>query len=107
MQNRIDAFTSMIENRELVRKNSARRLHGTRPTRRNPPRAETPQDSALAATVCTHRHEIPSPGGDWLTVQVLSTTCENPRHERLHRDYATAYKRIMGMSGRYECGEYK
>lgn len=28
-----DAFTSMIENRELVRKNSARRLHG------NPPNA--------------------------------------------------------------------
>ena len=28
-----DAFTGMIENRELVRKNSARRLHG------NPPNA--------------------------------------------------------------------
>lgn len=32
---------------------------------------------------------------------------ENPRHERLHRDYATAYKRIMGMPGRDERGEYQ
>ena len=42
-----DAFTGMIENRELVRKNSARRLHGNQ-TNAAPvhPRAETPQDSA-------------------------------------------------------------
>jgi toxic protein SymE len=36
----------MIENRELVRKNSARRLHGNQPIAPVHPRAETPQDSA-------------------------------------------------------------
>ena len=42
-----DAFAGMIENRELVRKNSARRLHGNQ-TNVAPvhPRAETPQDCA-------------------------------------------------------------
>lgn len=42
-----DTFTSMIENRELVRKNSARRLHGNQPNAAPVhPRAETPQDRA-------------------------------------------------------------
>lgn len=58
-----DAFTGMIENHELVRKNSARRLHGNQTnTALVHPRAETPQDSAACCELYAHRHEISSSG---------------------------------------------
>lgn len=106
-----DAFTGMIKNRELIRKKkrppSARQpaQRGARPS----PRGNAAGQRRLLRTLCTHRHEIPSSG------RRLANPCrlyqryagKNPRHERLHCDYATAYKRIMGMPGRYERGEYK
>lgn len=108
-----DAFTSMIENRELIRKNSARRLHGNPPNAAPiHPRAETPQDSAACCELYARIDmKYLLLGGDWLTragfINGMRYAGKNPRHERLHCDYATAYKRIMGMPGRYERGEYK
>ena len=94
-----DAFTGMIENRELVRKNIARRS----------PRGDAAGQCRLLRTVCTHRHEIPSAGRRLANPGRFYQRYagENSRHERLHCDYPAAYKRIMGMPGRYERGEYK
>jgi toxic protein SymE len=50
-----DAFTGMIENRELVRKNSARRPRG-------PSSGNAAGQCRLLRTLCAHRHEIPSSG---------------------------------------------
>lgn len=64
-----DAFAGMIENRELVRKNSARRLHGNQ-TNVAPvhPRAETPQDSAACCELYARIDmKYLLLGGDWLT----------------------------------------
>ncbi len=59
----------MIENRELVRKNSARRLHGNPPdTAPVHPRAETPQDSAACCELYARIDmKYLLLGGDWLT----------------------------------------
>ncbi|MEH3408637.1 SymE family type I addiction module toxin [Enterobacter quasiroggenkampii] len=64
-----DAFTGVIENRELVRKNSARRLHGNQlnaaPVH---PRAETPQDSAACCELYSRIDmKYLLLGGEWLT----------------------------------------
>lgn len=63
-----DAFTGMIENRELVRKNSARRLHGNPPNAAPVhPRAETPQDSAACCELYARIDmKYLLLGGDWL-----------------------------------------
>ena len=63
-----DAFTGMIENRELVRKNTARRLHGNPPNAAPVhPRAETPQDSAACCELYARIDmKYLLLGGDWL-----------------------------------------
>ena len=54
-----DAFTGMIENRELVRKTAPAVFTATRPTRRpSIPRGNAAGQCRLLRTVCTHRHEI-------------------------------------------------
>ncbi|RAU36110.1 SymE family type I addiction module toxin [Enterobacter sp. RIT418] len=64
-----DAFTDMIENRDLMRKNSARRLHGNRPE--SAPvhaRADTPEGSAACCELYSRIEGQYLPlGGGWLT----------------------------------------
>ena len=64
-----DAFTGMIENHELVRKSSIRRLHGNQ-TNAAPvhPRAETPDESAACCELYARIENKYLPlAGDWLT----------------------------------------
>jgi HSP20-like domain of unknown function (DUF1813). len=64
-----DAFTGVIENHELVRKNSARRLHGNQ-TRTAPvhPRAETPQASSACCELYSRVDNNYLPlEGEWLS----------------------------------------
>lgn len=64
-----DAFTAMIENRELVRKNSARRLHGNQ-TNAAPvhPRAETQQGSDACCELYSRiDNKYLVLGGAWLS----------------------------------------
>ncbi len=106
-----DAFTGMIENRERVRKNSSRRLHGNRPESAPVhPRAATPEESAACCELYARVENKYLPlGGGWLTRAGLYRrhARENQSDERLYCDYATTYKRIMGMPGRHEYDEYK
>lgn len=64
-----DAFTGMIENRERVRKSSARRLHGNRPESAPVhPRAATPEESAACCELYARVENKYLPlGGGWLT----------------------------------------
>jgi toxic protein SymE len=103
-----DAFTGMIENRELVRKNSARRLHGNQ-TNAAPvhPRGNAAGQCSLLRTVCAHRHEISSSGRRLVNPWALLTVCRKIRAMKDCIVITPTYKRIMGMPGRYECGEYK
>jgi len=64
-----DAFTSIDQNHELVRKNSAFRLHGNQ-TSVAPvhPRADTPEASAACCELYARvDYQHLSLGGDWLT----------------------------------------
>ncbi|MCI1896844.1 MAG: type I toxin-antitoxin system SymE family toxin [Enterobacter sp.] len=64
-----DAFSDMIENRDLIRKNSTRRLHGNQ-TVVAPihPRAETPEASAACCELYSRVENKYLPlGGEWLT----------------------------------------
>lgn len=64
-----DAFTGMIENHELVRKNSLRRLHGNQ-TNAAPVhlRAETPEASSACCELYARVENKYLPlGGGWLT----------------------------------------
>ncbi len=55
-----DAFTGMIENRERVRKNSPRRLHGNRPESApvHTVRSRQRRKRALPAANCMHAWRI-------------------------------------------------
>lgn len=63
-----DAFTGVIENRELVRKTAPAVYTATSSTRPRPSRAETPQDSAACCELYS-RIDIKYLllGGEWLT----------------------------------------
>ncbi|UUR73227.1 type I toxin-antitoxin system SymE family toxin [Enterobacter asburiae] len=64
-----DAFTTIIENRDLIRKNDTRRLHGNR-TDAAPvhPRAETPEDCTACCELYSRVdcHSLPL-SGKWLS----------------------------------------
>ncbi|AVG35181.1 SymE family type I addiction module toxin [Enterobacter asburiae] len=64
-----DAFTTITENRDLIRKNDTRRLHGNR-TGVAPahPRAETPEDCTACCEFysCVDCHYLPL-SGKWLS----------------------------------------
>lgn len=106
-----DAFTGMIEKpradpqkqRPPTSRQPAQR--GARPSSRG----NAAGQCRLLRTLFPHRYEIPSFGRRVVNPCGLYRrhARKNPRHERLHCDYTTAYKRIMGMPGRYECGEYQ
>lgn len=64
-----DAFSDMIENRDLIRKNSTRRLHGNR-TEAAPshPRADTPEASSACCELYSRVDYNYLPlSGEWLT----------------------------------------
>jgi toxic protein SymE len=73
-----DAFTGVIENRELVRKNSARRLHGNQ-TRTAPvhPRAETPQASSACCELYSRVDNHYLLEGSGYPARVLLTECRS------------------------------
>lgn len=96
-----DAFTGMIEKpradpqkqRPPTSRQPAQR--GARPSSRG----NAAGQCRLLRTLFPHRYEIPSFGRRVVNPCRLYQRYarKNPCHERLHCNYAPAYKRIMGM----------